>query len=108
MSDEKKTYTVEDVREAFVDGAEWEVSNLSERDYNRTRANEIAVRRYPSPKKLREVGDANGEDVFYFADNRLWGRNTLGHCRPVAMYAPTHDRIKLWADLLDHPYEGDR
>jgi hypothetical protein len=104
MNEEEKTYTMEDVRAAFVDGAGWAWSS-SYRGYGACLESE---RRYPKPKKLREVPDANGEDVFYIWDGRLWGRNLLGHCRPVAMYAPTNERIKLWADLFANPYEDDK
>lgn len=107
MSDEKKTYTLADMRIAFTEGAFFK--------YNRPHLNGFDAvmeavgaaweERHPTPKKLREVKDggrrfrSDGNGGLEMETHGEWLNLNTERC------FVNSSRIKLWADLLAHPYE---
>jgi hypothetical protein len=99
MSDEKKTYTLEEVRarqmEAF--GAGWDSRAML--GLSRERALNYAKTRYPSPKKLREVKAggllyrSRGGELEY-KDGFGWHQSNM-----------TRDEVRAMNSILEHPYE---
>jgi hypothetical protein len=105
MSDTtEKTYTAADVRSGYVNGALYSrrVKCGTLDDFRAASVNYC-----PDPKKPREVKDSCG-NRYRFAHGALWG-TVLGDCDrfdvPLETFLPTIERIKIWADLLEHPYE---
>jgi hypothetical protein len=117
MNDETKTYTVEEVRTAFMDGAAWVDDFRAHYAATPARNERVCetLRRYPKPKKLREVEDLGTPTRFRCLNGIIEGSNRgysvwtqLRNNDTRQPWAVTPERIKLWADLLDNPYEDDK
>ena len=95
-----------ELREAFVAGARW-VANLSS---SSGFGSEEALRRYPEPRRLREI-ELSGGAFYRFdpGDNLGWqhfqyGRWVLIGGVPAKMKTPGD--LRLVADCWENPWEG--